>query len=356
MQPSALVQERLCTFIRTKLLHLAGDSAMFPSPIANHIDPPWGAAVVGPSGSEVKEPGVYAEIPWIPCGRSGITWPVIIACRSREDAEEINKILNPFISLWHQESISDFLNRLSQYDSWKDVCAMFDQPGASVWSVIHGRRCALYYDERHVIKTLNQNSLGYRTAYKFSSFHDAFVCHLTRADIVTNGTLVYRSTTAPSPRPSRGPLVAAPSGTPQSPPSTPSKSKSNQEETNEDYLSKMLSALALSRTYSLTPVSPTSTPSKSPVGIPRAFPKAGQSSTSGRNDPKDSDMIRIPNLVLQYITLHNLPEDWVRHSLNVSEGRRANFVKHMQERGLDREANFLWSLYETCIQLQDLLL
>ncbi|KAK0451386.1 uncharacterized protein EV420DRAFT_1560715, partial [Desarmillaria tabescens] len=324
MQPSALVQERLCTFIRTKLLHLAGDSAMFSSPIANHIDPPWGAAVVGPPGSEGPEPGVYAEIPWIRCGRSGITWPVIIACRSREDAEEINEILNPFVSLWHQESISDFLERLSQYDSWRDVCAMFDQPGASVWSVIHGNRCALYYDERHVIKTLNQNSSGYRTAYKFFSFHDAFVCHLTRADIVTNGTLVYRSTTAPSPRPPRGPLVAAPSGTPQSPPSTPSKSKSNQEETNEDYLGKTLSPPATPpRTHLLTPVSPPSTPSRPPVSILRAFPKAGQSSTSGRNDPKDSDMMPIPSLVLQYITIHNHPEDWVRHSLNVNDDRRA---------------------------------
>ncbi|KAK0216763.1 hypothetical protein EDD85DRAFT_431291 [Armillaria nabsnona] len=322
---------------------------MLSSPIANHINPPeaWGAVVVGPpsEGANQVKPGVYdTRIPWIRCGYSGVTWPVIIVCGRREDAEEINKILNPFISLWHRESISEFLERLSQYDSWRDVCAMFDNPGAFVWSVIHGNRCALYYDERYVIQTLNTANPDYRTAYKFSSFHNAFVCHLTRADIVTDGTLVYRSPTKPR---LRNPLVPAPNA-PQSPPSTPSRQgRRNNEYRIGETASGSPPASPL-RTLSLTSVSPTSTPSRPPVGTQRSSPRAGQSSTSGRNDPHDSDMIPMPSLVLQYITLYNLPEDWVRRSRNVTNNR-SDFVRHMQERDIDtRVANFLWNLYDTC--------
>lgn len=55
----------------------------------------------------------------------------------------------------------------------------------------------------------------------------------------------------------------------------------------------------------------------------------------------------MPSLVLQYITLHNLPEDWVRHSRSVADDR-SEFVRHMQERDIaNREANFLWNLYDT---------
>ncbi|PBL04240.1 hypothetical protein ARMGADRAFT_1158103 [Armillaria gallica] len=333
------------SFICTKLPHLADDSAMLSSPIANHINPPkpWGAVVVGPPSEGANQPGVYDSIPWISNGGSGVTWPVIIVCRRREDAEEINRILNPFISLWHRESISEFLERLSQNDSWRDVCAMFDHPGAVAWSVIHGHRCALYYDERHVIETLNASISDYRTAYKFSSFHNAFVCHLTRADIITDGTLEYRSKSSRT----RDPLVPAPNA-PQSPPSTPSRQgRRNNEYRIGETASGSPPASPL-RTLSLTSVSPTSTPSRPPVGTQRSSSRAGQSSTSGRNDPHDSDMIPMPSLVLQYITLHNLPEDWVRHSRNVTDDRSV-FVRHMQERNIDnRVANFLWNLYDTC--------
>ncbi|KAJ7578893.1 hypothetical protein C8J56DRAFT_1059734 [Mycena floridula] len=129
-----------------------------------------------------REPGIYDEMPWVPCGQSRLPFPVAIECPTSTDAEYLFHGLQLVASSWTADcSIAEVLLKIDKSAFLEEVAISIDTKIRFFLVVIVGKSAGIYLSRTLARASLNQvkEKQKYRDLVIYSTFMDALKGLLT---------------------------------------------------------------------------------------------------------------------------------------------------------------------------------
>ncbi|KAK7040680.1 hypothetical protein VNI00_009586 [Paramarasmius palmivorus] len=199
----------------------------------------FGRYQVSSSTTEQPEldPGIYAQIPFIPGGRSGGRWPVVIQV-PHEHSQFLFESLQGVLDSIHQISnINALWEAVSGLADFQNACAILDELGVYFYAMLLSKEFGILIDYRRALRGWVECHNDCRLRAEpimrtYSSFADAFYFMITRGEervapiseepiSPSDHQRSVPSQTAPQPPPQPNQLVS-PSRSASKPPSAPS--------------------------------------------------------------------------------------------------------------------------------------